>query len=445
MVNGFQSAPFQPIPGFNPLSPFQAQAGLATPGGASAFTASPNGGVSLTNVVTADSFASPEAAAASQAYAFGGFRFQGFPGFRPFRPFRPILNNSGYGAPQPTYPPAPQPYQPPPYQPQPYQPQSYQQPAPYQPTSYQQPSYSPPSTQYGGSVGSQPVANTQSTGGQSAPIQANGSGPSIVVIDQTSASSSGIDLDGDGVRDRSHGEVVNDFIRSQIPNANISNVEIPNYEPATLTGLFNSVSAQVDQGQRVDAVNFSQQTFNSIRELAQVTGLPLNNDNLAQFKPQIKATLRQYAQNPAAAPAGAERFTQWLSTIDAMEGLASRGVPVYVAAGNDGPDQINMFALADGAVVVGARDANGNRTSYTADNSLVTRAAVGDNAITPLVNGQGAFVGVDYTGDRIVNAGVSQLTTGGPPRDPNRQVTGTSFAAPKILANDMITKFGLLA
>lgn len=267
--------------------------------------------------------------------------------------------------------------------------------------------------------------------------------PNVVVIDQSDIAKSGIDLDGDGTKDRAHGTIVNDIIRSQVPNANIANVEIPNYEPATLAGLFNGVSQRVDAGERVDAVNFSQQTFNDIRELGQVTGLPLNQQNIGQFKDQIRDRLFSLAANPASFNgdrAMLDKFTQWVPTIQAMDNLTAKGVPVYVAAGNDGANQVNMFALAKNATVVGATDQNGQLTDYTAANSLINKTQLGNNAITGAFNGNGRLTGVDLTGDRRVDVNANGLSGQGSVFDPNRELSGTSFATPRALVDGLIQR-----
>jgi hypothetical protein len=279
-----------------------------------------------------------------------------------------------------------------------------------------------------------------STGFANQGVASNGS-PNVVVIDQTSNARSGIDLDGDGVKDRAHGAIVNDIIKSQIPNANISNVEIPNYEPATLANLFNGVSQRVDRGERVDAVNFSQQTFNDIRELGQVTGLPVNQQNIGQYKDQIRDRLFSLAQNPGqfnGDRAMLEKFTKWVPTIQAMDNLAAKGVPVYVAAGNDGANQVNMFALAKNANVVGATNGNGQITNYTANNTLINRTQLGNNPITAAFNGAGQVTGVDVTGDRRVDVGSNTLSGGGRVFDPNRELSGTSFATPRALVDGLL-------
>jgi hypothetical protein len=60
--------------------------------------------------------------------------------------------------------------------------------------------------------------------------------------------------------------------------------------------------------------------------------------------------------------------------IDAeLARLRKAGVPVFVAAGNTGPDQIvNALALSDGVYAVGALDRDGGATAYTSAPGLVS-------------------------------------------------------------------------
>lgn len=56
-----------------------------------------------------------------------------------------------------------------------------------------------------------------------------------------------------------------------------------------------------------------------------------------------------------------------------MAKLRAAGVPVFVAAGNSGPDQVvNALALSDGVYAVGALDRDGMQTAYTSAPGLVS-------------------------------------------------------------------------
>lgn len=274
-----------------------------------------------------------------------------------------------------------------------------------------------------------------------------GTGPNVVVVDQTSIAKAGIDIDGDRVNDVAHGTIVGNFIKSGLPNANVSTVELPDYEAATLTSAFNGLAQRIDGGEKVDAVNFSAQTFSKIPDLAKVTGLALTKDNLAQNKDEIRNRLFTLAQNPTAFggdKALAEEFTQFVPVIQAMDKITARNVPLYVAAGNDGKDQINLFSLVNGAQVIGATDANGNKTDYTADNSLITQFTRGNTPVTPVKDAAETVIGAEFTGDGKIDIAANQLSGKGQKFGADLEVSGTSFASPKALADDL-AKRGLSA
>lgn len=68
--------------------------------------------------------------------------------------------------------------------------------------------------------------------------------------------------------------------------------------------------------------------------------------------------------------------------------LRAAGVPVFVAAGNTGPDQtINMLALSEGVFAVGALDRSGAPTVYTSAPGLVSIWSPGFVVLTEAVGG----------------------------------------------------------
>lgn len=277
--------------------------------------------------------------------------------------------------------------------------------------------------------------------GASQQVAGNSGRANVIVVDQTDVAKAGIDIDGDGRNDVAHGTIVGRDILAKSPNANVSNLELANYEPGTLVNSFNSIAQRVDRGERVDAVNFSAQTFNKIADLANVTGLQLTRENLAQNRDEIKNRLNVLTQNPGAFggdPAKVKDFTDFVPVIQALDGLTQRGVPVYIAAGNDGPDQVNLFALASGANIIGAADGNGNKAAFSADNSLITRFTTGVFPITPVANGNGQIVGADFTGDGRRDIRATQLSGQGTTFVNGREVSGTSFASPTALGEDLV-------
>jgi hypothetical protein len=276
------------------------------------------------------------------------------------------------------------------------------------------------------------------------PQPTNSNGPNVVVVDQTSIPKAGIDIDGDRTPDTAHGTIVGQFIKTTLPDANVSTVELPDFEPASLVAAFNGVAQRIDRGEKVDAVNFSAQTFDTIPDLAKATGLPLTQDNLAQFKGEIRNRLKILSQNPTAfggTKDQVERMTQFVPVLESLDRLTERNIPVYVAAGNDGKNQINLFTLVNNAKVIGATNAQGQKTDYTADNSLITRFTRGDFPVVPIRNAAGQVTGADFTGDNKQDIDANSLSGKGRTFAADQQVSGTSFATPKALAEDLRNRF----
>ena len=71
-----------------------------------------------------------------------------------------------------------------------------------------------------------------------------------------------------------------------------------------------------------------------------------------------------------------------------LDRLRAAGVPVFVAAGNTGPDRtVNMLALVDGVYAVGSLGRDGVRTDYTSAPELVSVWSPGFVVVTEAGNG----------------------------------------------------------
>ncbi|MBY0404937.1 MAG: hypothetical protein K2X66_13640 [Cyanobacteria bacterium] len=249
-----------------------------------------------------------------------------------------------------------------------------------------------------------------------------GDGPTVAFVDNISPNSKGkIDIDGDGVGDLSHGAVSAMYLKSKMPGARVlmENSEgdpreaINNNYDAIQVGCegrinaFNRLSAKVRKGQKLDAVNFSVATSGTtMKELAQVTGLPLTPANAKQYENEIRAKLSGLAERLDSGTLSETQYKYgyFWKVIQSMERLTSQGVPIYLAAGNEGPEHINMYSLARGTKTVGAVNAKGEKTSYSSDsqfNPFITSFAQGDYNVRHVQHGGQS--GVSITGNDKVD------------------------------------------
>jgi hypothetical protein len=155
----------------------------------------------------------------------------------------------------------------------------------------------------------------------------------------------------------------------------------------------------------------------------------------------------------------AQEVVGWRDTINSLEGVTANKVPVYLAAGNQGPDAFNVYGLANGVTMVGATDptvAGSNGTPVIADYSgknpliarntsgYVTYTDTGTNAIDPdgkvtLNERTAGRTGVDLNWDGRADFFLRDLSDNGgavKPLDQNQYVSGTSFATPRTLVED---------
>lgn len=255
-----------------------------------------------------------------------------------------------------------------------------------------------------------------------APMQQGKGGPHIVFVDHVLQDSQGsVDIDKDGIPDISHGALVAMVYMRRKPSSRVTLLHSEAPASSMVSGdsirtgcetrvrSFEKVADALRQGQKVDGVNFSIATANTtLADLAEVTGLPLSPRNAHRYREAIRERLFHLAdQVKAGAPLNdkAHRFGCYAQVIRSMEALGRWGVPVHVAAGNEGPGHLNLYSLAKNAVTVGATNAKGEKTAYTADSShnpFVTEFAQGDFNVRPIQR-NGKVVGYDVTGSGKVD------------------------------------------
>ena len=197
-----------------------------------------------------------------------------------------------------------------------------------------------------------------------------------------------IDIDGDGTPDLTHAQTVARMIRANCPAARpeilltASAAHTPDTFAKIRAGHYAAVNRSVGFDEGYDALKLA-------------GGGKLTPDNLKDCRDRLLAAMPFYKQS-------AHRL------LEAMRQTREAGIPVYAAGGNDSNRNFSLLNLAEDCVHVGALDARGNKTSYSADNSLLNRWEQGTFAITRV---KGGF---DINGDGQADVKPSEVSGGTP-------------------------------
>ncbi len=273
-----------------------------------------------------------------------------------------------------------------------------------------------------------PVARTESKPVKS--VQ-----PKYAVIDDFKVCR--IDIDGTGKKKLPHGNVVIPVLRAQIPEDALIKSFSNDDKIKILTDFIPEQIQKIIEEGNFKAVNISAGLHKSIRSLKILTGInDLNPDNLSKYKEKIRAFLL------------GKDIDNIAKTIRSLENLIDKGIKVYLAGGNRGPEYVNLFSFARGVTSVGACDAKGKTLSSSADNSLLDRYARGQYTIICEKNSKNedTYFIIDGSGLKVRLAkpfGEQMHPIRKQLKEPGSTTTiqGTSYAAPTALAKD-IEKLG---
>lgn len=243
-----------------------------------------------------------------------------------------------------------------------------------------------------------------------------------------------VDVDGDKIPDTSHGEVVEKVIRDRHPGVKISRYDTASdkYKHAldqkkTMNAL-DDIYDRIKSGEHFDGVNLSASSDVRIKSLNRYTDPdhPISKDNISENEAKLRNNDR-YKSN----------LEYWKTdkVINKLEKVTSEGVPVYTAAGNDGPKNYNQYGLAKGVTQVGALGVDGKKHPSSADNSDVKRWAQGEVEIKSVKDSSGKIKGYDYTGDGKMDISADKTSGKGKTFKP-KKIFGTSFSTPKALSED---------
>lgn len=289
----------------------------------------------------------------------------------------------------------------------------------------------------------------------------SGQGKVVAVIDDFNSRL--FDLDRDGTPDLTHGAVIQRQLESRLPGATFLSIEIGNVDGRDLYKrledgsigsphernqllhenmeiIFEQLNRRLDEGERLDAVNLSMGSVYDIelmtlQTMSEVTQVPLSKENAHRKQGEVRNQLFNLAQQPRQEERQAY-YASYVPLIKGIERLTKRGVPVYVPGGNQ-PDEVNPFGFARGAIQVGAKDKDGQVSPFSANHGMVQRYARGTFSARRVEGGY------DLTGNgqaEVSFAEVSSQGRGGNPDQKPLEISGTSFAAPIALAEDLKRK-----
>ncbi|MBI3549610.1 MAG: hypothetical protein HY078_11270 [Elusimicrobia bacterium] len=284
---------------------------------------------------------------------------------------------------------------------------------------------------WGGSAGARlgPLSPTAAAIRPSAPAAADRglaaacrSSDPIVVLDNFAGSTLApyIDVDGDGVADVAHGDLVAALYRAAGKRVLPLNMA-GDGQLDTLADLLEPVADAVERGAlRISGINVSQMAAVSAAAIRRDTGLPYGSSDFYARRGEINAAVIALMDTHGAPGYGR------LSRLFAR--FHRRGIPILIAAGNGGPAKVSLLSFLPGTYPIGALGADGARLRLSAAGSLVAAWRRGEFVLARTSDGN-----VDIDGDGIGDfdarmlSGRSAKGLGRP-----RTILGTSYAAPAV-------------
>ncbi len=211
-----------------------------------------------------------------------------------------------------------------------------------------------------------------------------------------------VDIDGDGIPELFHGELVEALARQSGHKTERMNMEGSLSLPE-LAEFLEPLVKDIESGRkRYSRINISQE--NPLRLSAFKADLfpddasfpEIDASNIETYMGRIFEKL--WTDRP-------DLKIQELHEIFAR--LEKAGVPVVVAGGNFGPSFVNLFSMMPGVLTVGSLDHKGHKLHTSANNSLVRHWALG--VVVP----KRVQDGIDIDGDQKADFLRGQVT-GGP-------------------------------
>jgi len=285
---------------------------------------------------------------------------------------------------------------------------------------------------------------------------------------------SDIDVNKDGIADISHGEIVLGIVKEIYPEAQVLQYKtesIFNGDKSSISEVNNSINEilkLINSGVKIDAVNISLASNFDIKTLGYIIDEDLKADNLSAKNVIILEKLKEKTQNslsvlllaikileskdkindenfknpflaPFIALQQALLIKNSVGTIENIEKLTNKGVSVYLSGGNTGSESFNLLSLAKNSITVGATEDPEKRikSDYSVNNNLVDKWNYGT-----------IDVFCEFNGNKLNRYDVAKLNTLSNISQETESVKyytlttkGTSFAAPRTLAEDLKQKY----
>lgn len=212
-----------------------------------------------------------------------------------------------------------------------------------------------------------------------------------------------VDVDGDGIPELFHGELVEAIARQSGHKTERLNME-GSLSLAEMAEFLEPIIRDIESGKRrYSRINISQEN-------------PLR---LGAFKKDL------FPDDPSFPEIDAQNIDQHSQKIferlwtdrpdlkikelhDIFARFENAGVPVVVAGGNFGPSFVNLFSMMPGVLTVGSLDHKGSKLHTSANNALVRHWAIG--VVVPQYSSQG----VDINSDGQSDFSRKQITGGAP-------------------------------
>ncbi len=218
--------------------------------------------------------------------------------------------------------------------------------------------------------------------------------PTFAVVDNFLTKT--VDSDGDGKGELSHGEVVEAIIKAKCPGAVVKRQGLlplgeGELSYSDLIANLKGVKKASDWGTQFYGVNISSEATSNFEQASKVLNQKVTSENIADKKAQLREKLNDDQQE----------------LMQSIEALEEQGIPVYIAAGNNGQAHFNAMSLTNKAKTVGATDVKGNEEDYSAKNSLVSTWAQGTYSTVAVKDKDGKILGFNLTGGNQVQLPVN--------------------------------------